>query len=201
MSATGISDFSVLLERFREMEEGNFKQYRCINDLSKQIEHLEDNNKALEADKEELETMESKTNINRKDFMKEKDAEVKANEEAADKIKQKTAELESEYREASNELENLFYYLELDKRLDKYSNIDHFDIRNVGETLGMVESQQDDMLYLYNLVMSSKKVLVEEPLKNSESNEEETQIKKIGDLLYNSKLTSRDGVGRPGQLR
>lgn len=174
------------------MEEYNFKQYRYINELSKQIEDVEDYNRGLEEDKKELEDIESRTNLNRKDFIKVKEIEMQANFKAAEKTKAKTHELESEFKDAVNELENLFYYLEIDKKLDKYSKADPFDIKNVGPSLGMIESHQDELMYLYNLVMSSKKLIKPEMNKKLKSDDEEIKIKKIGDLLYNAEIESDD---------
>lgn len=191
VSATGVSDFNLLLDRFKDMEEYNFKQYKYINEIGKQIEDMEEYNRGLEADKKDLEAIEGKTNLNRKDFIKQKELEMQSNFETSEKTKLKTVDLENEFKEAVNELENLFYYLEMDKTLDKYSKTDPFDIRNVGQSLGMVEATQDDLLYLYNLVMSSKKLVKPEPNKKPQLEDDDIKIKKIGDLLYNGKLNSR----------
>ena len=201
VSATGVSDFGLLLDKFKDMEEANFKQYRHINELSKHIEELEEHNKALEVDLSELAAIEGKTNLSRKDFIKRKEEEMREHVEATEKTKQKTAAVETEFKEAVNELENLFYYLEMDKKLDKYSRTDPFDIKNVSGSLGLIEAQQDDLLYLYNLVMSSKKLAKPEPVKKTKNDDEEVKIKKIGDLLYSGELNSRDGGGRRTRAR
>lgn len=189
--ATGINDFQELDIKFKEIEEKNFRQYRYINELSQQIEDLEKYNKELMIEKENLENIEENTNLKRKDYLINKNDEMDGIDDRVKEIKDKNNQYDSQIKEAINELENLFYYLNCDKQLNKYTDDNPFAYGNLKSTLGLIENQQDQLLYLYNLIIQSKNADHEDLTKKKKKKSDDVKIKKIGDLLQNGKLNRR----------
>lgn len=186
--ATGIENFDDLSVKFKDIEEKNFQQYRYINELSQQIEDLERYNKDLESEKEGLENIEANTNLNRKDYLLTKHQEIEENSDKIDTIMTKNVDYDKQIKEAINELENLFYYLNCDKMLNKYTDDNPFAYGNLKSTLGLIEKEQDQLLYLYNLIIQSKNADQNEVEKNTKKKNKDVKIKKIGDLLQNGYL-------------
>lgn len=154
-AATGIEDTEVLFETLGSIEQENFKQLCNINELNNQIEDLEEQLATMRKERDELRSMEQKTEeSSRFQFFKQNLEEKAALIDEISEIKLQNEGSESRLVAQLKELSNLFYIIGCDKAVDRSElKSDFLGKENLAEILRIIENRMQESLFVYHLVV------------------------------------------------
>lgn len=153
--ATRIEDTEVLFETLSSIEQDNFKQLCNINELNSQIEDLEEQLVSMRKERDELRSMDQKTEGSiRFQFFKHHIEEKAVLQHQIAQIKQKNEADEARLVLQLKDLSNLFYIIGCDKAVDRSElKSDFLGKENLAEILRVIENRMREALFVYHLVV------------------------------------------------
>ena len=161
--ATGIEDVSILIEKFIQMEEDNFKEFQEINEINFEIQDLESQVAQLKLTQQELNSEVKTNNAMHKNEQETIDNEKKLLTQQRTKISVLNEEIELKLKDVLKEACNLFYVIGAENLIDKTTlKNDFMRIENLPEIFKTIESRFLEIIYAYSTITSNVTSL-EEP--------------------------------------
>lgn len=156
VAATGINDVSELVDSFMLMEEENFRDFRCINEINFEIIELENQIAGLRTDRDQLAERVTQNETEQTTNQQQLEAEKQTQVEQREKVERFNEETEGKLRDILKEVCNVFYIIGADNLMEKtVLKNDFMRIENLPEIFKAIESRFLEMIFAYSTIIAN----------------------------------------------